>query len=170
MGYTPSQVGMAFMVVPVFLLFAAPAGGMLYDKYHWKFSATPGMLIAAAGFFLLAYGYLTISFWPIILAFALWGIGTGLYMGPNTAEMMGALPLEKTAVVSSVSSTGMSLGMSLGVSIASLLLTLKLSAAGSDGVVFLAGPSLLAGSIGAIIVVPGVLCLAAAVASVIRNA
>jgi hypothetical protein len=64
----------------------------------------------------------------------------------------------------------MSLGMSLGVSIASLLLTLKLSAAGSDGVVFLAGPSLLAGSIGAIIVVPGVLCLAAAVASVIRNA
>jgi EmrB/QacA subfamily drug resistance transporter len=170
MGYSPSQVGMVFMVVPVFLMFAAPAGGMLYDKHHWKYSVAPGLLIAATGFFLLAYGYTAASFWPIILAFAVWGIGTGLYMGPNSAEMMGALPMEKTAVASSVSSTGMSLGMSLGVSIASLLLTLMLSNSGYDGVIFLAGESLLANSIGTIIVVPGILCLIAAAASVLRNA
>lgn len=169
MGYTPSQVGMAFMVVPVFLMFAAPAGGMLYDKYHWKFLTSLGLLIVALGFFLLAYGYSTVSFWPIILAFAVWGIGTGLYLGPNNAEMMNALPLEKTAVASSVSSTGMSLGMSLGVSIASLLLTLKLSVAGYDGVVFQAGQSLLASSIGAIVIVSGALCLVAAAASGLRN-
>jgi Na+/melibiose symporter-like transporter len=170
MGYSPSQVGLVFMVVPVFLMFAAPAGGMLYDKYHWKYSVALGLLLAATGFFLLACGYTAASFWPIILAFAVWGIGTGLYMGPNSAEMMGALPLEKVAVASSVSSTGMSLGMSLGVSIASLLLTLKLSSAGYDGVIFLAGQSLLANSIGLIIVVPGILCLIAAAASVLRNA
>jgi EmrB/QacA subfamily drug resistance transporter len=170
MGYSPSQVGMVFMVVPVFLMFVAPVGGIMYDKHHWKYSVALGLLIAATGFFLLAYGYTAASFWPIILAFAVWGIGTGLYMGPNSAEMMGALPLEKVAVASSVSSTGMSLGMSLGVSIASLLLTLKLSSAGYDGVIFLAGQSLLANSIGLIIVVPGILCLIAAAASVLRNA
>jgi hypothetical protein len=91
-------------------------------------------------------------------------------MGPNSAEMMGALPMEKVAVASSVSSTGMSLGMSLGVSIASLLLTLKLSDAGYSGLVSMAGPSLLASAIGMIIVVSGMLCLVAAAASVMRNA
>jgi MFS family permease len=170
MGYSPSQAGVVFMVVPVFLLFAAPAGGMLYDKYHWKFSAALGMVIVAMGFFLLAYGYTSASFWPIILAFAVWGIGTGLYMGPNSAEMMGALPMEKVAVASSVSSTGMSLGMSLGVSIASLLLTLELNASGYAGPVFMAGESLLANAIGTIILASGAFCLLAAAASMLRNA
>ncbi len=42
MGYTASEVGYISMVVPLFMMFAAPASGGIYDKRHWKYQAAAG--------------------------------------------------------------------------------------------------------------------------------
>lgn len=169
MGYTASQVGLILMVVPLFMMFSAPASGILYDKYHWKYSAAVGALVYFLGFVVFGYGLLTINFWVIIAAFIIRGIGGGIFSSPNSIETMSALSREKTAVASSVSSTITFMSIMLGVAISSTFLTLDLNASGYGGPIFLAGSSLLANSVGVITLGAGALLIASAAASVLRN-
>jgi hypothetical protein len=118
---------------------------------------------------LLGYAYMTLNFGLSIAALLLWGAGYGLFTSPNSTETMGAVPREKTAIASSVSTTARSLGGAVGVSVASILLALGLSSAGYTGAVFGAGPSLLANTIGSIMLVAGALCIISAAASALRN-
>lgn len=169
MGYDPSQVGLLFMLVPFAMMIASTAGGWLYDKYHWKFAAAASVSISVVSFVLLGFAYSMMSLGLTLVALVLWGIGNGLFMSPNNAETMGAVPREKTAVASSISTTAKSLGGALGISIASIFLTLGLSAAGYTGAVLGAGPSLLANTMGTIMFGAGALCVIAAALSAIRN-
>lgn len=119
MGYDASQVGLIFMLVPLATLFVAPASGWLYDKYRWRYSSAAGVLVSAASYMLLGYAYVTLNFGLSIAALLLWGVGYGLFTSPNSTETMAAVPREKTAIASSVSTTARSLGGALGVSVAS---------------------------------------------------
>ncbi|MCD1295297.1 MFS transporter [Methanocella sp. CWC-04] len=169
MGYTPSQVGLLFMVTPLVMMFAGPVSGKLYDKYQWKYTAGTGAFIAAIAFLLLGYAFMAIDLTFIIPAFIIWGIGYSLFTSPNNAEVLSSLPREKTAIASSVSSTARNLGSTLGISLASILLMFWLGMAGYNGVVLSAGQSLLANSISVIMIAGGVLCILGAVTSVLRN-
>jgi predicted MFS family arabinose efflux permease len=169
MGYTPSQVGLLFMLPPLAMIFAAPLSGMLYDRHHWKLASTLGLLVMAAAFFLQGYAFFGASLILILVAFALRGIGDGIFQSINSVEIMNALPLEKTAIASSVSSTVTNLANALGAMAAGILLMYELNSAGYTGAVLAAGPALLSNSIGAIMIVAGVLCIMAMVASALRN-
>jgi EmrB/QacA subfamily drug resistance transporter len=169
MGYTPSQVGLLFMLPPLAMIFTAPLSGMLYDKRHWRFASTLGLLVMAAAFFLQGYSFFGASLVLILAAFALRGIGDGIFQSINSVEIMNALPLEKVAIASSVSSTVGNLANALGAMAAGILLVFGLNSAGYNGSVMAAGPTLLSNSIGMIMVVAGVLCIVAMVASALRN-
>jgi len=169
MGYTPAQVGLFFMLPPLAMIFAAPLSGMLYDKHRWKLASTLGLLIMAVSFFLQGYSFITASFILILAAFALRGIGDGIFQSINSAEIMNALPLEKVAIASSVSSTVTNLASALGAVTAGILLMFELNSSGYHGAVLEAGPALLSNSIGAAMVVAGVLCLVAMATSALRN-
>jgi hypothetical protein len=86
---------------------------------------------------------------------------------------MSALPREKAAIASSVSSTCSFLAMMLGVMLSCMLLTLDLNASGYSGPVgisiFMISHSTLAGFIGYITLAAGVLLLASAGASALRH-
>jgi EmrB/QacA subfamily drug resistance transporter len=124
MGYNPLQTGIILMFVPIAMLFASPLAGKLYDKYHWKYAAGFGALISTASFVLLGYAYLMKNLTLILFSLLLWGVGYGLFTSPNTSEALVALPLEKTAIASSVATTARSLGGSIGVSFATVLYVL----------------------------------------------
>lgn len=169
MDYDPSQVGLLFMLVPFGMMLASYAGGWLFDKFHWKYAAAISVLISAVSFVLLGFAYPMMSLGLIMMALLLWGVGNGLFMSPNNAETMGAVSREKTALASSISTTAKSLGGALGISFASIFLALGLSSAGYTGAVLGAGPSLLANTIGIIMIGAGALCVIATMASAIRN-
>lgn len=169
MDYNPSQVGLLFMLVPLTMIFAAPMGGRLYDRYHSKYAAGLGVLISAVSFILLGYAYLIMNLGLMVIALLLWGVGNGLFTSPNNTETLSALPREKTAIASSVSTTAKSLGGALGVSFASIFMTISLNTAGYSGEVLSASPSLLSNSISIIMFITGVLCIISAVVAVLRN-
>jgi EmrB/QacA subfamily drug resistance transporter len=169
MGYTASQVGLISMVVPLFMMFAAPASGAIYDRSHPKFLAAGGMLVSAAGMLVLGYAILAMDFWLIIAAFAIRGIGSGIFSSPNSIETIGALPREKTAIASSVQSTGMFMAIMVGVAVSCIIVTLDLNRSGYYGPVILAGQSLLAGSVGVVMLAASALCVLAVVTSALRN-
>jgi len=169
MSYSPSQVGLLFMLVPLAMMFASPLGGKLYDKYHSKYASGLGMFISTISFILLGYGYILSNIYIIIGSLFLWGIGQGLFTSPNSTETMSALPHEKTAIASSVLTTAKSLGGALGVSFASILTLIGLNITGYNGKILLAGPQLLSNSISTIMFIAGFLCFIATITSILRN-
>ena len=169
MDYNPSQVGLLFISVSLAMAIAAPLGGKLYDKYHSKYAAGIGIMISAISFMLLSYAYFVMNLLLMVISLFLWGIGNGLFTSPNSAETFSALPREKTAIASSVSTTAKSLGGAFGASFASIFLTISLNKAGYNGEVLSAGQLLLSNSISTIMFVTGVLCIISAVVAVARN-
>jgi EmrB/QacA subfamily drug resistance transporter len=169
MGYSPLQVGLLFMVIPLLMAFSYPISGKLYDKYHWKYAAGAGVLVIALSLILVAYAFLTMNLWLVILAFIIRGIGGGLFGSPNGAETMSALPARKSAIASSVMFTTGSLAMAVGASLASVILTLKLQMAGYTGEILSAGSSLLSNSVSIIMLVAAGLCIISAIFSILRN-
>lgn len=169
LGYNPLQVGLIFMLVPLTMMFAAPWGGKLFDKYHWKYAAALGAFILAIAFIVLASGFWIKNLSLIVVSLLLWGVGFGLFTSPNTTEAMMALPREKTAIASSVATTARSLGGALGVSFATIVLFM-----GSNTTNFLrssisVNSSQLAGSIAIIILLAGILALITTLTSILRN-
>jgi EmrB/QacA subfamily drug resistance transporter len=169
MGYTPSQVGLLFMLPPLAMIFAAPVSGMLYDKHHWKLASTLGLLVLAMAFFVQGCAFFGASLVLILAAFALRGIGDGIFQSINSVEIMSALRPEKYAIASSVSSTVGNLASALGAMTAGMLLMFELNSADYNGSVMAAGPILLSNSIGSIMLVAGVLCVMAMAASALKN-
>lgn len=162
LGYRPSQVGLAFLITPAVMVIIAPIAGALYDRNRTSVYGTIGMLVAAAGFGLIAYCSIPGNVPGILAAFVLLGIGIGLFQSPNNTTIMMALPAKDLGVASSVTATGRNLGMALGVSFGSILLSYQLGMAGFRGDVMSADPALIASSISSIMALCCVLCLVVA--------
>lgn len=169
MRYNPLQVGLIFMFIPLCMMFAAPLGGKLYDKYHWKYAASTGALIAAISFLMLAYAYWSKNLILIVISFLLWGLGYGLFTSPNTTEAMIALPPQKTAIASSVATTARSLGGALGVSLATVILVNGLNTTEFNGNLISVSSSVVADSMAIIMIITGILGVITALASALRN-
>lgn len=167
MGYNPFQTGIIFMFVPIAMMFAAPLAGKLYDKYHWKYAAGFGALISTVAFILLGYAYLMKNLTLILLSLLIWGIGYGLFTSPNTSEAMVALPMEKTAIASSVATTARSLGGAIGVSFATVIYVLI----GFKSINYQSvhNISSLTISVSMIMIVAGIFGLLAVITSILRN-
>ncbi len=167
--YTPSQVGMVYMIVPFIMVVGSPASGWLYDRHHWKHFAALGMMILAASMFFMSYTARIGDPKLMILSFLPIGIGCALFQSPNNAEAMSALPRDKMSTASSVTATVRNLGMALGVSISSVLISMQLAAAGYHGTILGADPELLSIAISNVIMASGALCVMGMLASLLRN-
>jgi MFS family permease len=157
------------MLSPLAMMFAAPAGGWLYDRYHWKYTTAAGMLILVVAHIVGGLAFMAMDIGLILVALVLRGIGDGVFQSTNSAEIMNAVPPEKIAIASGVTSTAGSLANSLGAVLASVLLIAGLGMAGYNGAVMIAGPSLLANTIGIIMLIAGGMCVIAAALSASRN-
>jgi EmrB/QacA subfamily drug resistance transporter len=169
MGYTPSQVGTLFLIVPAIMAVGSPLGGWIYDKYHYKYNSALGMLIVVASLLTAAYSFRSVDERAMILSFALMGIGNALSQSPISTEIMSGLPRSMLGTASSLSSAVRNLGMALGVSISSILLTQQLNWAGYYGSVLQASPEMLSMTISNVMIIAGGLCLLGTAVAVLRN-
>lgn len=126
LNYEPTTVGFIFMVLPAVTMFGSPLVGRMYDSNRFRPYTTFGHLTRAAGFFLMAFGFLTINVPMTVAAFFLMGVGSCLFQTPNNSEMMLALPREKNALASSIQATTRNLSMAMGISVATILMTLMM--------------------------------------------
>ena len=169
MGYTPSQVGTVFLIVPAIMAFGAPAGGWIYDRYHYRYSSALGIMIVLISLLLAAYATRRIDQPAMLSSFALLGLGNALFQSPINTEIMSALPPEMLGTASSLSSALRNLGMALGVSLSSILLTLQLGWAGYKGPILEAGPDLLSAGVSNVMVLAALLCSLGVIAAVVGN-
>jgi EmrB/QacA subfamily drug resistance transporter len=171
MGYTPSQVGLIYLIVPAIMVIGAPAAGWIYDKHQFRYLAALGMMIIAISMMLLGCLAASSDRDPQLLLFTFVSIGIGsvLFSGPNNTEIMRALPRAKINIASSFSATIRNLGMALGVSFSSVLVSLQLVWAGYYGTLVDAGPQLLSVTISRVIILAGMLCIMGTFISIYRG-
>lgn len=165
------QTGLVLMVNPVVMVAASGTTGWIIDRYHWKYFAGTGLVIAAVSGFFLGYALFALSLLLIVLMLVLWGIGMLAFNMQNRIDILKSLPNEKAAVATSLSTTTRTFGASLGVMAGSLLLTILLSTwYGYSGPVLAAGPANLANAVSIVVIVSGVLFAIAALISLHRSA
>jgi MFS family permease len=169
MGYSPSQVGSVFLIVPAIMAFGSPQGGWIYDRYHFRYNSVLGMIIVAASLLFMGSGIARDDLSTIYFSFVIMGLGSMLFQSPINTVIMNALPREMLGTASSLSSAIRNMGMSLGVSISTFLLSMQLNLAGYHGPTIDAKPQLLSLTISNVMIIAAALCILGAVAAFLRN-
>ncbi|OQY51662.1 MAG: MFS transporter, partial [Desulfobacteraceae bacterium 4572_88] len=119
--FSVNQVGYIMVTPFAFLFVFSPISGMISDRIGSQILCTLGMGIVFAGLFALSRLSPTHTAFPIVWRLALVGIGTAIFISPNNAIVMSAVPPEHMGVASGTLATARNLGMVLGIALAGTL-------------------------------------------------
>jgi EmrB/QacA subfamily drug resistance transporter len=123
LGRVPmSYVGIVMLAGPLALSVGAPLAGAFSDRIGTRMPTVAGMIIAAAGYTLLAFGLTDAPrpfdvFWRSFIV----GIGMGLFTAPNSSAVMGATPRDRLGLASGMLGTMRNLGAAIGGAVCTVL-------------------------------------------------
>jgi EmrB/QacA subfamily drug resistance transporter len=115
--YSPQEVGIVFMAVPLVMSVVSPLSGWLSDRTNSHVLSSIGIGIAALS--ILSLGNLNdnSSFTEVAFRLSLLGLGMGLFQPPNNSIIMGSLPKEQLGIAAGIMGTMRNMGMVIGVAV-----------------------------------------------------
>jgi EmrB/QacA subfamily drug resistance transporter len=122
-GLDAAQAGLILTAQPIVMAIAAPISGTLSDRIGARLLSTSGMAIIAVGLFLLSRLGLDSPLVNVAVGLAVVGLGTGMFVSPNTSALLGAAPLHRRGIASGILATARNVGMVLGVGLAGAIFT-----------------------------------------------
>jgi EmrB/QacA subfamily drug resistance transporter len=137
-GLDPAQAGLLLTAQPIVMAIAAPVSGSLSDRIGSRLLSTLGMAILAIGLFLLSRLGADSSTATILLSLAVTGLGTGIFISPNTSALMGSAPRQRQGIASGILATARNVGMVLGVGLAGAIFASFGGAQGGNSSLFYA--------------------------------
>ena len=97
-GDSPITAGIKLMPLAIGMLIASPIAGRYSDRHGSRALAASGMVVTAVGLVLMTTLAVNTSFAFSALTLAIVGVGSGMFMSPNTAAMMGAVPAHRRGI------------------------------------------------------------------------
>jgi EmrB/QacA subfamily drug resistance transporter len=128
-GMSADQAGLLLAVLSLVMAVTAPLSGSLSDRIGTRTLVVLGMLLLAAGAAWLGLIGQTASPRVVALALALTGLGTGVFVSPNTSALLGSAPLHRRGIASGILAEARNVGMVLGVGLAGAVFTTQLRGA-----------------------------------------
>jgi EmrB/QacA subfamily drug resistance transporter len=132
-GWSPIQAGAALLPWTLMIVIFAPIAGRLSDRVGSRWLMAGGMTVVAICCLLLSRINLHSSFWDLLPAFLLGGLGMSFVMTPMSAAAMGAAPVAKAGVASGVLNTFRQVGVALGIGITGAIVANRAAAAEHAG-------------------------------------
>jgi EmrB/QacA subfamily drug resistance transporter len=129
-SFTPTQTGLILTAMPIVMAIVAPLSGTLSDRIGARGPTLIGMMLLACGLFLLSGLGPASPPSQIALRLGVAGLGTGIFISPNTSALMGAAPRSRQGISAGILATSRNVGMVLGVGIAGAVFTTVLSQVG----------------------------------------
>jgi EmrB/QacA subfamily drug resistance transporter len=114
---TPLWAGIFMVPLTIGFLIAGPLSGYLSDRYGSRTFAAIGMLAGAASYVLLFLLPVDFPYWAFAAVIFLNGIGSGLFVSPNSAEIMNSVPATERGQASGVRGTTTNAGMVLSIGV-----------------------------------------------------
>ena len=133
LGYTPTQAGGAFLPWTVLIILLAPQAGRLSDRIGPGPLVTTGMVVLTGSLVLFARMGVHETFWGLLPAMVLGGIGMSAAMAPVTAAAMSSVTPDKAGVGSAVLNSMRQVGGSLGIAIMGAIVAAGISSSAKAG-------------------------------------
>ena len=133
LGWSPVQAGAALLPWTILIVIFAPIAGKLSDRVGSRWLMAAGMTTVAGCCLLLSTIGLHSTFWNLLPAFILGGLGMSFVMTPMSAAAMGAAPVDKAGVASGVLNTFRQVGVALGIAITGAIVVNRAAAAARGG-------------------------------------
>jgi EmrB/QacA subfamily drug resistance transporter len=121
MGLDSKTSGYILMVPFAFLFFVSPVSGNLSDYFGSRILCTIGLFIITCGVLLFTTLTPDSSIIDICLRLSLIGIGTSVFISPNSAAIMSSIPQDLKGTGGAIMATSRNLGMVLGIASAGAL-------------------------------------------------
>jgi EmrB/QacA subfamily drug resistance transporter len=117
LGYSPVQTGAAFLPMTVLIVFIAPIAGKLSDRYGSRWLVSTGMVLLGAQLLYFSRLDADTTYWQILPAFLVGGVGMSMTMTPTAAAATRAVPVDKAGVGAAVLNAMRQVGGSLGIAL-----------------------------------------------------
>jgi len=117
LGYSATQAGASFLPWTLLIIVLAPQAGRISDKIGSRSLVAGGMVVLTGSLVLFARMGAHESFWGLLPAMLLGGVGMGVAMAPVTAAAMSSVRPDKAGVGSAVLNSMRQVGGSLGIAI-----------------------------------------------------
>ena len=145
-GLNPAQAGLLLTAQPLVMAVAAPLSGSLSDRIGSRLLSTLGMAILAVGLFMLSRLDGSSGNPAILGSLAVTGLGTGMFISPNTSALMGSAPRQRQGIASGILASARNVGMVLGIGLAGAIFTSVIAVQGDAGLYDAVHLGLLAGA------------------------
>jgi EmrB/QacA subfamily drug resistance transporter len=117
LGYSAVQAGAAFLPMTVLIILVAPIAGRASDRFGSRGLVTVGMLLIALQLLLFSRLGEDASFWDLLPALLVGGLGMAMTMTPTAAAATRAVPVDKAGVGSAVLNSARQVGGTLGIAL-----------------------------------------------------
>jgi len=97
-GDTPIIAGLKLAPMAIAMLISSPLAGIAADRHGSRGLAAAGMVVTAAGLALMTTLQIDSPYWQSGLWLFIVGIGSGMFNSPNTAAMMGVVPVARRGI------------------------------------------------------------------------
>jgi EmrB/QacA subfamily drug resistance transporter len=117
LGYSAVQAGAAFLPLTVLIVLIAPIAGKASDRFGSRWLMGTGMTLLAVQLFYFSTLGVNESYWRILPAMLIGGVGMALVMTPSAAAAMSGVPVDKAGVGSAVLNSARQVGGSVGIAL-----------------------------------------------------
>ncbi len=117
LGYTAVQAGAAFLPMTILIILVAPVAGKASDRIGSRGLMTAGMLLVALQLVLFSRLDADASFWNLLPALLVGGVGMALTMTPSAAAATRSVPVEKAGIGSAVLNSARQVGGTMGIAV-----------------------------------------------------
>jgi EmrB/QacA subfamily drug resistance transporter len=118
LGYPVMTSGLLYLPMPLATMCIAPISGSISDRFDSRYISSAGMLIMAAGLFMMSFFDSDSSMLYIVVCMAVTGFGFGLFQTPNNSAIMGNVPAKHRGTASGTLATMRNVGMVTGIALA----------------------------------------------------
>jgi len=117
LGYSAVQAGAAFLPMTLLIIFIAPLAGKTSDRLGSRGLMTTGMILLAVQLLIFSRLGVDASFFDLLPALVIGGVGMSLTMTPSAAAATRSVPVDKAGVGSAVLNSARQVGGTMGIAI-----------------------------------------------------
>jgi EmrB/QacA subfamily drug resistance transporter len=139
LGYSAIEAGASFLPWTVLIILLAPQAGRLSDRIGPRPLVVGGMIVLTGALILFARMGEHETFWDLLPAMLLGGVGMSAAMAPTTAAAMQSVRADKAGVGSAVLNSMRQVGGSLGIAIMGAIVAASAAPGGRDPAAFIHG-------------------------------